>query len=232
MKKFLKYSIIFFIGLLTAKFDYNIAIPLAIIFFVRIRHKLLILSRKLRGKIFDSQDAMFKENIYNIDIYAEYGVGESTIWVFNNTKAKIISVDTSQVWLEKIKTNLAVDSSRVNLGWVDLGDLSNWGKPTSYEKKENIINYLEYIWQYPLTPKLILIDGRFRVACFFTCLLRAEIGTRIIFDDYVNRPYYHIVEELVLPVETFSRQALFIVPDQLDEEKVKKYLDRFLFVMD
>jgi hypothetical protein len=37
-------------------------------------------------------------------------------------------------------------------------------------------------------PDLVLIDGRFRLACFLHPLLAAAPGTPILFDDYTNRP--------------------------------------------
>ena len=234
MSKLIKYSLFFFIGLYTARFNYHFSIPLFLIFLIRIRYKILFFSRKLRGKIFDGHDLLFKASIKDTSVYAEYGVGESTIWTFKNTKCKIIAVDSSQEWLEKIKfkTSLRNTSNRIDFNWVDLGPLSNWGKPSSYAKRENIKTYLNYIWQQSLKPSLVLIDGRFRVACFLTCLLRANSGTKLIFDDYVNRPYYHIIEEIIEPTQLSPRQALFIVPVNIDKIRVQKYLEKFLLVMD
>lgn len=234
MNKLIKYSIFFFIGLYTAKLNYHIGIPLFLIFLVRIRYKLLDIFRKLRGKIFNGQDMLFKVNIKGISVYAEYGVGESTVWVLKNTKSNIIAVDSSKEWLEKIKlkTSSRDTSNRIDFNWVDLGPLSNWGKPTSYAKIENIDTYLNYIWQQSLKPNLVLIDGRFRVACFLTCLLKADSGTKLIFDDYVNRPYYHIIEKIIEPAQLSPRQALFIVPVNIDKIRVQKYLEKFLLVMD
>ena len=36
-----------------------------------------------------------------------------------------------------------------------------------------------------LVPDLILIDGRFRVCCFLSSLKYGNVGTKILFDDYL-----------------------------------------------
>jgi len=42
---------------------------------------------------------------------------------------------------------------------------------------------------------LILIDGRFRVACALNLFDQIENNTTIIFDDFLNRKNYHVVLE-------------------------------------
>jgi len=80
----------------------------------------------------------------------------------------------------------------------------------------------------------VLIDGRFRVACFLTSILHAEPPCRILFDDYRKKERYHVVERILSPVDFCGRQALFEVPprDQLDTGLASTLLDRFAYVMD
>ena len=81
-------------------------------------------------------------------------------------------------------------------------------------------------------PELVLIDGRFRVACFLFSLINGSPGTKIIFDDYVNRPHYHVVEEFIKPIETCGIQALFIIPKNLDYNNIEKTIEQFVHVFD
>ena len=74
-----------------------------------------------RHDLFDGDDLLFKKQISTIDTYGEYGVGETTIWAYKNTQVNIISVDTSQAWIEKVKSNIKL-SNRVDIDWVDLGE--------------------------------------------------------------------------------------------------------------
>ena len=196
------------------------------------RKKINKLFRIIIGRnLFEGNDLMFKKNISDVSIYGEYGVGESTIWAYNNTKAKILAVDTSKEWIDHVKSKID-SSNRVLVEWVDLGELGKWGRPISYKKRKFIQSYLKSVWSNTEKPELVLIDGRFRVACFLFSLINGVPGTKIIFDDYTNRPYYHVVEEFVKPVDTYGRQALFIVPSSLNIEKIKKTADNFIHVMD
>ena len=92
--------------------------------------------------------------------------------------------------------------------------------------------YREVIWNKPSKIDTVLIDGRFRVASFLTTLLYCEKGTKIIFDDYVTRSKYHIVEMFEQPIKSQGRQSLFIASNDYDKELLKKYIDKFEYVFD
>ena len=89
------------------------------------------------------------------------------------------------------------------------------------------------LWRHsPVKPDLVLIDGRFRVACFLHSRLAAEAGTPSLFDDYTNRPQYHLVEEFCPNEQTEGREALFRLPVKLDRETTGRDLEGFLLVRD
>ena len=79
-----------------------------------------------------------------------------------------------------------------------------------------------------------LFDGRFRVCCFLTSLKFAEEGTKIIFDDYTNRPHYHFIENYVSRVKVFGRQCMFVVPSkaEIDMAELVKDIASFRNVTD
>ncbi len=190
-------------------------------------------SNLLKGKsyLFDGNDAAFKSVIQGIDYYGEYGMGKSTIWVANNTQIKkIFAVDTSKEWVDKVQSGVGTDVLEAE--WVDLGQLAKWGMPVDYSKRESILNYVESIWEREQKPQLVLVDGRFRVACFLYSLATGAPGTKIIFDDYTDRPHYHLVEEFVKRSETCGRQCVFIIPEDLDKVKVMSLMSQFLLVME
>ena len=62
------------------------------------------LKRNIKNRIknkpilFDGDNLMFKNHCNSINKYAEYGAGLSTEWVFNNTKADILSIDTNDLY--------------------------------------------------------------------------------------------------------------------------------------
>jgi hypothetical protein len=62
-----------------------------------------------------------------------------------------------------------------------------------------------------LIPDAVLIDGRFRVASFLYSLISARVGTILMFDDYLNREKYFIVENFVKLQEKHGRMGVFYV---------------------
>ena len=73
------------------------------------------MSNSQNGEIilFDGDDYLFKQYLINCNIYFEYGVGASTRWVLENTKSKIISVDTDKKWINTI--DVSNKNSRIKL---------------------------------------------------------------------------------------------------------------------
>ena len=194
---------------------------------------LKIFSKK-KNKLFDGDDSLFKKSIENITIYGEYGCGLSSKWILKNTSSIVISVDSSREWVEKVKTENKIYQSRLIINHINLGKVGSWGRPIGYLNSHNFVDYTDYIWKQIEKPKLVLIDGRFRVCCFLTSLKFADPGTKIIFDDYVNRPHYHFIEKYVSRINECGRQCLFVVPkkSEIDMNSLNKDIDAFRFVMD
>lgn len=184
------------------------------------------------NKLFDGNDNLYKEHIKKCRIYGEYGVGKTTNWVLRNTNCKIVCVDSSSQWINLVKGKISdSDMKRVKFKWYDLGEIGEWGNPLSYYKHQNIAKYIDSIWTENIKPDLVLIDGRFRIACFLKCLLESEKNTKIIFDDYTNRKIYHVVEQIIKPSEIYKRQAFFVKTEDLDIKLIKNLYSKFEYVM-
>ena len=186
-------------------------------------------------ELFDGDDALFKKILLkDTRVYAEYGCGDSSIWVTNETDVrKVYSVDTSMEWVKNVE-NLIKKKEGGDIKFIDCGSVGEWGRPVDYSERNNFINYTDWIWQQKDKPDTVLIDGRFRVCCFLTCLKNANPGTKIIFDDYIFRSYYHIVEEFVNRAEVNRRQCLFIVPDksEINMDSINSEIKNFRYVME
>ena len=180
--------------------------------------------------LFDGDDYLFKKYVKNCDIYFEYGVGKSTKYVIENTKAKIVAVDSDKNWIKSI--DISKRKKDIKLNWIDLGELGDWGRPKTYYHRNNFFDYISINWQFNSMADVILVDGRFRVACFLYSLLKSKEGKIIIFDDYTNRSYYHVVEEIVPVFDLCGRQAIFKVPKKFNNNMASKLLDKFIYVLD
>lgn len=183
------------------------------------------------NELLGGDSALFTKIVTSPKIYGEYGCGQSTLWVLNNTDCPIYSVDSTAQWVDHVLEQ-GEDHPRLHMAAIDLGPVGEWGRPLSYDQRAHIPDYLFSIWQRAEKPNVVLIDGRFRVACFLTSLLEAAPGTEILFDDYKDRAHYHIVEELLPPQEFCGRMAYFVVPAYIDKGKANELLQKFLYVMD
>lgn len=183
------------------------------------------------GVLFDGDDVLFKRVARNAKSYVEYGCGSSTIWMAENTDAKICAVDTSADWAERTNQNLKqkLDCAVTH---IDLGPIGAWGRPAGYTQCDKFQNYFFNVWDNAPDADMVLIDGRFRVASFCASVIRAKPGTLILFDDYTNRPYYHLVETILPPTEFCGRQALFKITDKADKQTASNLLEKFEYVMD
>ena len=122
--------------------------------------------------------AIFEKYVSNSACYLEYGSGGSTPRAHNLGAKHIISVDSSKDWTQAIQNNLN-HSPNADLLYCDIGLVGRWGKPTEEGKLQNYYTYMSSPWsvaQKNLNVDLVMIDGRFRVACFLYNLLCAEPG--------------------------------------------------------
>jgi hypothetical protein len=187
----------------------------------------------IANELFGGDDELFKRLVSESIIYGEYGVGASTLWVARNTTAQIIGVDTSLEWAQRVNDAINGICVSSRLFHVDVGPVGDWGMPLSYQKRGAIDVYINGPWSMNgLLPDTVLVDGRFRVACFLSSLLAGRPGTKILFDDYRDRRYYHCVEEFCEVDQMCGRQALFLVPEQVDRVVVSAELERFKYVRD
>lgn len=133
----------------------------------------------------------------------------------------IYSVESDKNFLELIQREITslYPAMKASFFYINIGKTKEWGYPVDKELASNWPNYCIAPWHKIIDnnqfPDVILIDGRFRVACFLISLLLAKAETVILFDDYVDRPHYHIVEKHLKPSNTEGRMAEFVVKSNL-----------------
>lgn len=148
--------------------------------------------------------------------YLEYGAGGSTVLAVEMGVRRIVSVESDRGFLQAVKLAAcgSEEDDRLTEHFVDVGPTAEWGNPTDRSCSPRWPAYSSTVWRRYLDeqeyPDLVLIDGRFRVACFLTTLIMAQSGTTILFDDYFDRPHYHLVEKYLAPVSRAGRMAEFV----------------------
>ncbi|MGB7244832.1 MAG: hypothetical protein WBC93_22430 [Sulfitobacter sp.] len=161
----------------------------------------------------ESERAFVLEKYRSADVILEYGSGGSTIFAAEQPGKYIMSVESDRDWAINIQAEIdqADLPSDVIVHHVDIGEIGLWGRPVDAQGWAKYHHYPLNIWTQPFfrQPDLVLIDGRLRPACLVATCLRAKKKVTVLFDDYANRPAYHVVEKLVKPVRYVGRIAEF-----------------------
>ncbi|MFT4074466.1 MAG: hypothetical protein QM647_02970 [Asticcacaulis sp.] len=170
--------------------------------------------------------AAFERFVARSRVYLEYGSGGSTVHVASHTKADVlISVESDPAWVEKVRDALkdfgaSGMDTRLHLEFCDVGPVGAWGNPIDISGHARYHDYISRPWrraaELAVAPDTVLIDGRFRVACFLYSLICAEPGTTILFDDYMVRPEYFVVETFCARRESYGPLAVFEVTKTFD----------------
>lgn len=163
----------------------------------------------------EAEAALLRAELARAEVYLEYGSGGSTVLAAETAGRRVFSVESGAEWHAKMGEWFSAHppAAELHLRHVDIGPTGAWGRPKDSSGFEAWPSYALSIWDLPefRQPDLVLIDGRFRPACLITTALRSTRPVTVLFDDYANRPEYHVVEELLRPVALVGRMARFEV---------------------
>lgn len=157
----------------------------------------------------------------------EFGAGGSTL-LASSLRKQTFAVESHPQWAAHIQQFV---EPAVVLHYVDIGPVGGFGYPLDNTTAPRWADYPTTVWQRPERPQpdLIFIDGRFRVACFLVACAQTSIPATVLFDDYADRPEYHIVETVVPKKEMIGRMAVFeLVPGKFNSPPPKLLPRSFL----
>lgn len=166
-------------------------------------------------------------------VILEYGSGGSTTLAASMTGKRVFSVESDKAWALRLQTQIDAQDlpSPTTLYHADIGPTGAWGRPLDGTHWQLFHTYPLAIWDQPyfLEPDAVLIDGRFRVACLMTTLARITKPVTILFDDYTERPSYHVVERYIKPSKTVGRMAVFEAqPDLVTLQDLSEIVATFM----
>lgn len=197
---------------------------------------------------------MFRRYLDNATCYFEYGSGGSTLEAAKRHNiCKIYSVENDPEWHSHIKTivspflktdyvtdgcdtssNTSSDtSSRITLYHAKMPvKYRKWGYPTDAASTDEMSRYSDYL---PALGKeeakkidLVLIDGRFRVACALKAFDYLRKDAYIAFDDYYPRRKYHVIQHFYKIVDNSPKRRMAILQKRLDAQSPShELIDRY-----
>jgi len=184
---------------------------------------------------FDSDSTpYFIERLSAATLYLEYGSGGSSILASQLGK-KFVSVDSDPYFIESVEKKIAklgVTSCGTFIH-ANLGLTEAWGAPVctrpTVKRLASWKSYFTAPWNElseRFSPDLILVDGRFRVACALTTILNLAQKDRweLLVDDYHGRPHYRAIEEFANLERMVGRMAVFKPKASIDLEALNKSL--------
>jgi len=182
---------------------------------------------------FQSNDKnMFYKYLDKATYYLEYGSGSSTYQAsLKNNLKKIISIESDIEWFNKLKTTVK-NKEKIKFIYCDMKTLpNNWGYPGIDSNLSDWINYSNTIntLDKNLLSKidLILIDGRFRVACCLKCYNCINDNCLIVFNDFFNRKYYHIVLDYFDIIDKTNNNIMVVLKKKIGKQIPKELIEKY-----
>ena len=160
---------------------------------------------KLRPLMSPNDTKVFSHFMKPENTYFEFGSGGSTNLASYYKLKKIYSVESDANWHNKLKKILSNDIIYLT---IDLKSNYAFGFPG---KGTTVENWKKYIQAYKAeyNADIILIDGRFRVACGLDIFSKIKYDTLVLIHDYNDRKEYHILEKYYIKVKSWDALAAF-----------------------
>ena len=174
---------------------------------------------------------MFYKYLDNTNVYFEYGSGGSTYQASIRKNIKTIySVESDIVWQKKLKEIITNPNIHYIFNEMDTKP-NNWGSPGKNATNIQKINYSNQITKLSKEEQdsinLVFIDGRFRVACCLKCYDIINDNCLIIFDDFLDRPTYHVVLEYFDIIEKTEDNRMVVLKKKKNVNIPKELLEKY-----
>lgn len=181
----------------------------------------------------ENDKLMFYKYLEKSRTYFEYGSGGSTYQAtLRENITKMYSVESDSQWHNKLKTILN-NNNKVCFIYNEMDTQpNNLGYPGPKSTEIQCKTYSEHILLLNENERknidLVLIDGRFRVACCLKSFQAINNECLIAFDDFLDRPHYHIVLNYFDIVEKTQDNRMVILKKKeginfVPEEIIKNY---------
>jgi len=174
----------------------------------------------------DNDKILFYKLLDKATVYFEYGCGGSTYQAnVRNNIIKIYSVESDMEWIEILKQRIKSDKVMFLYNEMDTRPKTH-GNPGENSTVAQRINYSNQInlSKDKHQIDLVLIDGRFRVACCLKCFDIIRPDCLIAFDDFYIRPQYHIVLDYYDIVEKTTDEHMVVLKKKSNITSIPTHL--------
>lgn len=168
----------------------------------------------------------------------EFGAGGSTTLALKLGVSHLVAVESDLAWINRLRSDeaaaRAIADGRLEVLHADIGPIASLGAPATSDSRHKWPAYAAMPWAHVDADglDLVLIDGRFRVACVLETILRAPRRTLIAIHDFWNRPAYHAVLEHLDVISRCERLGVFQRKTVIDRAEVSRQLETAVFCPD
>ena len=118
--------------------------------------------------------------------------------------------------------------------YVPLGKLKGHGTPAATEQRHMWPMYSSYIGLVKTPLDVVMVDGRFRVACALHAWLASTPSTFVIIHDFTGRNKYHILMQFFHEVERAGTMVVLKVnavkrADPVWQEMAREQIEKFQY---
>lgn len=180
----------------------------------------------------NKEKVLLNKHLSTATNYLEFGSGESTVTAYNTESIKHITcVESSLEFIDTFLRDNGVTHTpedKLTLQIPTLGKIKMWGYPVSTTPSEDWRSYTSF--QDTFNADVVLVDGRFRVACLLSVLLQTEkdVDPTIMFHDFWTRKQYHVVLPFVDIVEIEGQLVVMTPRKDIDIELVRSLYESYV----
>lgn len=179
--------------------------------------------------------ACLERELSSTSVYVEYGSGGATLQAAQRASF-VVSVESDADYLALVQERLASApaSGEVFVLHGDVGPTAEWGTPILRIGRKAVSGerYANAPWRLLESRRkradLVVIDGRYRIACALTALLHPLGENALLLIDDFERHYYHPVLEYVDVIESPGRGILVRRRETIDKASCRAELQRRL----
>jgi hypothetical protein len=171
-------------------------------------------------------------------VIIEYGCGGSTLALLGCHPLRMASVDSDPQWIAALKEHdavrMAISTGILSMIHGDIGPIREWGNPRDMSRVQHWHRYISAPWSVVGEQQVdvVLVDGRFRVACSIFSLLCGNDKTQIVIHDFWDRPKYHSLLSFADVVERADTLAVLRRQAKLSMREIMATLGRFSLLPD
>ena len=173
----------------------------------------------------NSEVRVFDKYLEGATHYLEYGSGGSTVHACNyNNLRKIKSIESDYKFFLTMKEKC----DRSDIRYINVGKTGLCGIPID---KRDMYLWKNYSSNYSSEFDLVLIDGRFRVACLLDIILKSG-NPIILFHDFNNRPEYHIIKKYCEIIESVDTLVVLKINATSDRDEISDLYKIYSLISD